>query len=629
MLNKNIEKLKEKANKLPLKPGVYIMRDSKGNIIYIGKAKKLKNRVSQYFKCEFSHTIKVREMVSRVEDFDYIVTDTEFEALVLECSLIKKNKPKYNILLKDDKGYYYIKITNELWPKIKSAKLKLKDKAKYIGPYTSIGFVSSILDNTLKIFKLPDCNRNFGNSKNLRVKSRACLNYYIGQCSAPCIGKISFEDYIETIKKAELFLTKNSNTVVKSLKQEMEALAENLEFEKAAKIRDQLITIKKLSKDKQKVLLSNVKENIDFIALATLNINENRTISCFKVFNYCKGQLENSSEYIFKDLLSEPEIARSEFIQQYYYEKDNLPEKVFLDGPFSYKEALEEWLTSKKGKKVEVLVPKAGGSLKIIKMCLNNAKEIINQKLKLDKKTDYENNNIEILEELKKILDLKVLPKHIEIFDVSNLKDSDIVCGMVVFSNGKPNKKLYKRFRINTFKGQDDYRSMQEVITRRFKEYEKAKQNSTLNGFNILPDLILLDGGKGHVGSVKPILKQLELEVPVFGMVKDKNHKTRALTSENEEILLNKSTNIYKFIYKMQEEVHRYSINYNKILRSKRLKFSSLTEIPGVGEKLSKKIMEHFKTLENIKKSSLEEIESLKGVSKKVALNIFNYFKKS
>ena len=627
MLNKNINKLREKANKLALKPGVYIMKDSDNNIIYIGKAKKLKNRVSQYFKSECSHTLKVREMVARVKDFEYIVTDTEFEALVLECSLIKKYKPKYNILLKDDKGYYYIKITNELWPKIKSAKLKLKDNAKYIGPYTSIGFVSQVLDNTLKIFKLPDCNKNFGSYKNSSIKQRACLNYYIGQCSAPCIGKISFKEYIETIKKAEFFLTKNSCKIIKKLKCEMETFAENLEFEKAAKIRNQLLTIQKLNKDKQKVMLSNIKENIDFIALATLNVSETHTISCFKVFNYCKGKLENSSEYIFKDLLSEPELVRSEFIQQYYYDKENLPEKIILDEPFQYKDILEQWLTSKKGEKVEILVAKSGNYLKIEKMCLNNAKEIIKQKLKLDGEIDNKNSNLKILEKLKFLLNLDTLPKHIEVFDISNFKDSDVVCGMVVFSYGKPNKKLYKRFKIKTFLGQDDYKAMREVITRRLTEYENCKNNGKTNGFNIFPDLILLDGGKGHVGTIKPILKEYKLDIPVFGMVKDNNHKTRALTSEFREIELNKNTEIYKFIYEMQEEVHRYSINYNKILRSKNVKFSSLTKIPGVGEKISKKLMDHFKTLENIKKSSIKDILELKGINKKVAENIFNFFR--
>ena len=628
-MTSHLHNLSEKANKLPLNPGIYIMKDSAGVIIYIGKAKKLKNRVSQYFRRESSHTVKVLEMVSRVFDFEYIVTDTEFEALVLECSLIKKYKPKYNILLKDDKGYYYIKITNDTWPRIKSAKIKSKDKAKYIGPYTSIGFVTQVLNNTLKIFKLPSCERKFNLRSIGNIPKRACLNYYIGQCSGPCIGKISIEDYLESVRQAELFLTRGSGKIIKHLKSKMETAAKNLEFEKAAKIRDQILTLKKLNSNKQKVILSNEKSDFDVLALAVHRASEKFTLSVFKIFNYCAGKLSDSSEYIFKNMLNEPQSARSDFIGQYYYDKTKIPQKILLDGPTDYKEILEEWLSSKKGKKVEILIPKNGEPLKILKMCQNNANEILQHKLKLEVNLNTENKNLLVLEELKQILNLSSLPEHIEAFDVSNLRDSNVVSGMVVFREGHPDKKLYKRFKIKTFIGQDDYHAMREVITRRFEEYKKSLNGSEKNGFHILPDLILLDGGKGHVSVVKSALQMLSINVPIFGMVKDKTHRTKALTNEYREFNLDKDSNPYKFIYKIQEEVHRYSINYNKILRNKNLRFSQLTDIPGVGEVLSKNLLEHFKTIENIKKAKIEDIEKVKGISKRLAVSIFSYFRNS
>lgn len=651
MISPVLKNLKEKSNKLPLKPGVYIMKDASGRIIYIGKAKRLKNRVSQYFKNVESHDIKVYEMVSRVSDFEYIITNTEFEALVLECSLIKKHKPKYNILLKDDKGYYYIKITKEPWPRLKSAKVRVSDNAKYIGPYTSIGFVYQILDSAIKIFKLPVCNKKF--SENPKVKNnRACLNYYIGQCMAPCIGKVKLKDYIENVKNAEAFLTKSNSKIVKKLTLEMGKLANELKFEKAALIRDQINTIKKVNENKQKVVLNTNKKDIDVIAfyqefvdcpldnkdIASNNdfkkndTKKTKSISCFKVFNYVQGKLSGSSEYILKDIISTDAIALSEFIGQYYLSANaKIPETVLTNILPECKEALENWLTLKRkeisNKKVSILCPKTGELYKIVSMCILNAKEIIAQKLKMDIYKSYENGNILALEGLKKLLNLQKLPKTIESYDISNLKDSDIVAGMVVFHNGIPNKKLYKRFKIKSFLGQDDYKAMSEVITRRFKEYEKLGNNETNNGFEILPDLIFLDGGKGHVSTIKTVLKNLNIKIPVFGMVKDKKHKTRALTSEYKEVNIKDDAEVYKLVYKIQEEVHRFTINYNKKLRNKNLKLTALTNIPGVGEKLAASLISGFKTLKNIKDAPLEEILKLKGMSKKTAKKIKEFFK--
>ena len=650
MFESKLKSLEEKSNKLPLIPGVYIMKDASGKIIYIGKAKKLRNRVSQYFKNVESHNIKVYEMVSRVDNFEYIITNTEFEALVLECSLIKKYKPKYNILLKDDKGYYYIKITNEDWPRLKSAKVKLLDNAKYIGPYTSIGFVSQILDSAIKIFKLPICNKKF--SENYKDKrARACLNYYIGQCNAPCIGKIKFEDYIKNIKNAQDFLTKSNSKIIKDLTLEMKKSADELKFERAAAIRDQINTIKKINENKQKVILSTVKKDIDVIAFyqenlelslekyketsKDLEIKNNKTInsiSCFKVFNYSGGKLTNSSEYIFENIINTEPMVLSEFIGQYYLREDaKIPQLVLTNILPEYKETLENWLTKKRKdiskKKVNILCPKTGDFHKIIDMCSLNAKEIVIQKIKMDLFPKFKNENILALESLKKLLNLQKLPKIIESYDISNLKDSDVVGGMVVFNEGVPYRSMYKKFKIKSFVGQDDYRAMSEVITRRFKEYEKSKENNINNGFEILPDLIFLDGGKGHVSTVKLLLETFSINIPVFGMVKDKKHKTRALTSEYKEINIKDNSSIYKLIYKIQEEVHRYTINYNKTLRNKNLKLTALPNIPGIGEKLANKLMSNFKTLKNIKMAPLEDILKIKGMSKKTANKVKDFLK--
>lgn len=645
MFNQNLEKLKEKSNKLPLLPGVYIMKDSSENIIYIGKAKKLKNRVSQYFKNIATHDVKVCEMVSRVCDFEYVITNSEFEALVLECSLIKKYKPKYNILLKDDKGYYYLKITNEPWPRLKSAKLKLADGAKYIGPYTSIGFVSQILDSTVKIFKLPVCNRNFSSLNKIRGH-RACLNYYIDQCMAPCIGKVKIGDYLLAIKNAEFFLTKSDSKIIKDLNSQMLKAAENLNFEKAAMIRDQINTLNKISKSKQKVILNTKEKNIDVIAFYLKPINDKRldSLSCFKVFNYLDGKLSDSSEYIFKDIVSDPKSIRTEFIQQYYFNKDiNIPDVVLVDEPIEYKEALENFLTLKRNKTineprnnsclatkktVKILCPKSGEFHKVIEMCKLNAKEIITQKLKMNSSFSENNKNSLVLEELKELLNLQKIPKIIESYDISNLKDVDTVGSMIVIEGGIFNKKLYKKFKIKSFIGQDDYKAMTEVITRRFKEYRSAKEtNAKKNGFETLPDLILLDGGKGHVRTVNSVLNDLNIKVPVFGMVKDKKHKTRTLTNGYKEIDINENAGIYSFIYKVQEEVHRFTINYNKTLRNKNLKPVYLTNIKGVGETLAGRLITHFKTLENIKNADITEIMKIKGMNKNIAETIREFFK--
>lgn len=607
--NKKINILLKKALALPHSPGVYIMKDNKKSIIYIGKAKNLKNRVSQYFSPSKEQLKKVEKMVFNVDTFEYIITDSEFEALVLECSLIKQYQPKYNILLKDDKGYHYIKISNEEWPKITEAKQKNDKNAKYLGPYTSSSTVKSSIDEALKIFKLPTCNRNFSNrNKN----SRACLNYYINQCSAPCIGKIKKSDYLESINEAIDFLKNGNSSSIKDLTKKMLKASDNLEFEKAAKIRDKINSLNKISKDKQKVILSN-KENIDVIALA-----KSEDYICFEIFNFIGGKLHDRKNFIFKETEVSNSI-RTEFIERYYSdEKNNIPSTIFTDEEIENFELLEKWLSTKSNKKVKFVVPKKGIYFDLIKMCKNNAFERLAQKINIPFK---ETNT---LENLAKTLNLKTIPEYIEAYDISNLGENEIVAGMVVFFKGKPLKKAYRKFKIKNTVGQDDYASMYEVISRRLNEYEKQKNEN--KGFGRLPDLILLDGGKGHVSTIKKLIKEKGIFIPVFGMVKDNKHKTRAITDDGSEIEINNNRSTFTLISNIQEEVHRFAISYHRNLRKNNTLFLELESISGIGKKRAKILLDKFKTIENIKNSNVQDLTTKTSIPENVCKNIYDYF---
>ncbi|MBR1779163.1 MAG: excinuclease ABC subunit UvrC [Clostridia bacterium] len=608
--NRAIKKLREKAIALPEAPGVYIMKNKKNEIIYIGKAKSLKDRVSQYFGSQNNHSEKVRQMVSRVENFEYILTDSEFEALVLECSLIKQNKPKYNILLKDDKGYNYIKISKEKWPRITEAKQAINDGSEYIGPYTRS--VKSAVNTALKIFKLPDCNLDFSR----RRYNRACLNYYIKQCSAPCIGKISHGEYLESVREAVDFLKGGNKASVKQLSSKMEYAAERLDFEKAAKLRDKIELIKKLAKEEQKVILSKSKEQ-DVVALV-----KGKQISCFEVFKFLDGRLNDREEFLLKNIdIEDDENVRYEFLQRYYSSKTQIPKYILVDEYPEDKENLEKWLTEKKGKKVEIIKPQKGESLKIVEMCKNNAAEKIAQSISRTNRETY------ALESLAKILSLKNFPEYIESYDISNTAGSENVAGMVVFYNGRPLKSRYKKFKIKSFIGQDDYASMREVVERRIKEYKSAEKKDA--GFAKLPDLILLDGGKGQVSAVEEILKKENVDIPVFGIVKDNKHKTRAITGHGEEIVINSNREVFSLISKIQEEVHRFAIGYHRTLRKKNSLTSELLAIPGVGTRRADALWRHFKTIERIKAADLDELMSVKGITKFTAESIHRFFREN
>ncbi len=599
--------LRKKAMKLPESPGVYIMKNQNNDVIYVGKSKTLKNRVSQYFGSSSNHNDKVKKMVSNVDNFEYILTDSEFEALVLECSLIKQYMPKYNILLKDDKGYCYIKITNEAFPRIKEVKQIEDDGSTYLGPYTSSWVVSQTIDQAINIFKLPTCNRKFPRDIG---KKRPCLNYYIKKCMAPCMGKVKKGEYNEYVKEAVAFLKGENVFSIKELTEEMNELSENLEFEKAAKIRDRIRAIKSI-KDKQKVVETKEKEH-DVIALA-----KGENIYCFEVFRFLSGRLCDREEFLVSNIIDEKN-ARIEFLQQYYSIRDRIPKLISIDEDVDDKELLEDWLSKKSGKNVKIINPKRGEKAALIKMCKSNAFERVAQSVgRIGKETMA-------LEELKKLLSLKKFPSYVEAYDISNTSGSENVGAMVVFKDGRPLKSSYRKFIIKTVEYQDDYSSMKEMITRRFEEYNLHKGEN--EGFGRLPDLILLDGGKGHVSSIKPIIDGMHYDIPVFGMVKDNKHRTRAIAAKGEEISISSNKLAFDLVTNIQDEVHRFVISFHRKKRSKALLSVTLSNIKGVGDKRSKILLKHFKSIKRISTASLEELSSVSEINQAVAKNIYSYF---
>lgn len=607
-MNPKMKILRKKAMSLPLLPGVYIMKNADGEIIYIGKAKALKNRVSQYFGSQNRHPVKVRKMVENVDRFDYIVTGSEFEALVLECSLIKQHSPKYNILLKDDKGYSYIRISDGEYRKISAVFNKKDDGSEYIGPYLSSYSVRQSVDAANKIFKLPQCNkvfpRDFG-------KSRPCLNYYISQCCGLCTGKIKKSDYDEAVDGAIAFLKGDSRNIIADLRVKMEKAAEELDFEQAAKLRDRINSIERI-KEKQKVVYKSVEEQDVF---ATADIDGS---VCLAVLRFSNGRLFDSEHFFFDDP-GDKESMRSDFITSYYSMRDNIPKRVTVDGEVADRELLEQWLSEKKGKKVTVFVPARGEQLEIVNMCRKNAEE------KLAIKKGRTGREIAVLDELKDLLGLKKTPEYIESYDISHTAGQDSVAGMIVFKGGKPYRKAYKRFSIKSFDGNDDYRAMNEVLTRRFSEYEKSKDST--EGFGKLPDLILLDGGVGQVHAVEPVLREFGLKIPLFGMVKDNRHRTRAISGDGGEIAINSKRQVFTLVSEIQNEVHRFSVAYHHQKHAKRGLSLSLTEIEGVGEKRASALLKYFKTMTAIKNAEVDELSKAPGITSAVAQNIYDYYR--
>ena len=578
------------------------MKSKSGKIIYIGKAKELKNRVTQYFGSGNNHTEKVRQMVYNVADFEYIICDSEFEALVLESSLIKQNQPKYNILLKDDKGYHYIKITREKWRKISYAN-QTDDSSVFIGPYYSSYVVKDTVECVRNIYKLPDCNRSFDKY------SKQCLNYHIGKCFAPCRGRISINDYNETIDSAISFIKSGDvSKIVPELTKKMEKAAENLDFEYAAKLRDSITAIKKLG-EKQKVVMCTYK-NQDVFASAFLG-----DTACVSVFNFRNGRLVDKNHYFVDGVFEKNELYGA-FFEQYYSIKSDIPPRILIDSSFSDSLLIADWLKEKSGRKVSFVLPKAGEQKQIIDMCLKNAGDNLSEKSKSSGK------DMSALNELASLLGLSNVPRLIESYDISHTAGDENVGGMIVFKDGQPLKRNYRRFKIRSFSGADDYRAMAEVIDRRLNEYEKGEDEA----FSILPDLILLDGSTGQINACLPVLKSHNADIPLFGMVKDSKHKTRAIAANGGDIAVKSNKLAFVLINKIQEEVHRFAISYHRNLRTKKMLYSQLLDIDGIGKNTAKELLLSFKTIDNIKNASIDELKTVKGISDKTAAKIYDYF---
>lgn len=603
----HIKELRKKAMKLPLHPGVYIMHSRDDTIIYIGKAKALKNRVSQYFGSDKNHNEKVRRMVSNVEYFEYILTDSEFEALILESSLIKQHQPKYNILLKDDKGYSYIKVTAGDWPRISETKQVLNDGAKYIGPYLSAWTIKDTVEEARKIFRLPSCTRKFPQEIG---RGRPCLNYYIKQCCAPCRGHVSQEEYNEAVQEALDFIRGGTSDSVRTLTEKMNEAAENLDFELAARIRDRITAINKL-KERQKVVASRVPEQ-DVIAL----VLGGEKVS-IQVFRFAGGRLYDRESFLL-NADDEPEQIRSEFVMQYYSMRDKIPPVITIDGPVNDDGVLEEWLTKKAERRVKFHIPQKGEQKQLVEMCRTNAAEALAQAM--GRATGRETS---ALDELRQLLNLPKTPEYIESYDISNLAGGENVAGMIVFENGRPLKSAYRKFKIKTVVGQDDYSSMREVIRRRFEEYRAADKPE---GFGRLPDLILLDGGKGHVGAIRPLLREMGIDVPVYGMVKDDKHRTRAITEDGGEIAIQSTRAVFTLVSSIQDEVHRFAIGYHRQQRKKATISTTLTSIPGIGETRAKALMKHFTTIRAVSEATEEMLEETPGMNAPAARAVYRYF---
>ena len=601
-----LAQLRKKSMQLPLTPGVYIMKDKTGKIIYIGKAKALKNRVSQYFGSQNNHPVKVRKMVQNVDSFDYILTDSEFEALVLECSLIKQNMPKYNILLKDSKGYSYVKITAGPWGNIFSCYRKDDENASYLGPYTGYS-VSNAVDEAKEIFRLPTCAKVFPRDIG---KSRPCLNYFIGKCSAPGAKKISQKQYEQDLKDAVEFIKGGSKKALAGLEKKMLEAAEKNEFEKAAQYRDKIRAINKIA-GKQKVVLDS-DADIDVFA-----VTQSYEKACLAVINFRDGKIVGSEHYIIAPSEDSAELRR-ELVTSYYISERDIPKKIIVDEEPAEKELIEEYLASKRGKKVEISVPKRGEYLQISEMCKKNAAQ--NLGLYLGRK----GTETAALDELASLLGLEKPPEYIESYDISHTAGADNVAGMVMFRGGKSYKPGYRHFAIKGFSGQDDYGSMREVMERRLKEY--SEKQGTNDAFAIKPDLILLDGGEGQVNAVLPVIREYGLDIPVFGMVKDSKHRTRAITGDGEEIVINDKRKVFTLISTIQEEVHRFAISYHKKKHTASTVRTKLTSIDGIGEKKAQLLLRHFKSFSKISLATREELAAVAGISGANADAVFSYF---
>ncbi len=596
-MNQRLQELHEKTLNLTESSGVYLMKNQQGEIIYIGKAKNLHRRVSSYFRLNAEHSPKVEKMLSHVDDYDFIVTDSEYEALLLECSLIKQHKPHYNILLKDDKGYCYIKVSKEDYPRITVEQEKTSG-GEYIGTYTSHFTAKAAVEEVNAVFGLPDCRRKFPQSFG---KARPCLNYSIKRCIGLCRGKISKQEYQERIKQAVQYLKSGSQDSVMRLQKEMQQAAEELNFEKAAILRDRIRAIERAAASQN--ILDNAFQQADVIALA-----DNQDKVCISVLIYRNGKLQDKYSFTFREQAEENILEA--FLIEFYQERD-IPEKILLEKELAEPELITKLFSEKFSSSVKLVIPKRGTGLELVHLAKRNALETIAVQ---EKRTGKE---LLAVEALGKLLGLSKVPKYIEAYDISNLASEVMVAGMVVFENGRPCKKAYKRFQLNQPE-QNDYACMQEVIRRRLAHLQDKEDEY----FSRVPDLILLDGGKGHVNAVFPVVQELCPQIPLFGMVKDSRHRTRAIATGNREIQI--SGEAFFLITRIQDEVHRYSVAYMHKKHKQESFHSELLAISGVGEKTIQKLMQYFKTKDQLRQAEIQDLQKA-GIPRKTAENIFFY----
>ncbi len=606
MNNPNLEQLRKRALALPTEPGVYIMRDSGGKIIYIGKAKSLKNRVSSYFRSVEKHHPKVYRMVELARDFDYIVTDSEFEALVLECSMIKQHSPKYNILLKDDKGYHYIRIHPGPFGKITAEKQKTGE-GRYIGPYTSAFVVKQTVDETNKVFMLPTCSRKFPQELG---KGRPCLNYHIKQCSGVCRGKISAENYQTILDEAQEFIKGGGSASVKLLTERMNQAAENLQFEQAANYRDRINAINRITQQQKVVFLR--QESLDVFAIVQSGDDSSAAVLCFR-----QGRLVDKEEFRLGGIDSLA-ATMTDFITGYYYRKEDLPQRIYLDTLCEDKGLVEQFLAQRAGRRVEITVPQRGDGVKLIEMARNNAAQ------SLGREADRSGRELTAVDELGRLLGMERPPEYIEAYDISNIGSETIVGGMVVFERGRPLKSAYRKFTIKETVGNpDDYASMAEMIRRRLEHYPEEQETGA--GFGRLPDLILLDGGKGHVGVIAGLVASMGYRIPVFGMVKDDRHRTRAIAADGGELSISSLRQVFTLVSAIQEEVHRFSISFSRKRHSSSSLQLRLEAASGIGPARAKALYRQFKTYKAILAATPEELAQVKGMNAGAAEALYHF----
>lgn len=614
--------IQEELKKLPQKPGVYIMHDADDTIIYVGKAISLRNRVRQYFRPSHDEGIRKDQMVKQIARFEYIITDSELEALILECNLIKEHRPKYNTMLRDDKSYPYIRVTlGEAFPRVLFSRQMKKDKSRYFGPYTSAGAVKDTIELLRKIYQLRTCNRTLPRDTG---KDRPCLNYHIHQCMAPCQGYISQEEYRKRIDKAIEFLNGNYQPVLKELEEKMQQASENLEFEKAIEYRELLNSVKQVAQ-KQKITNSD-GEDKDVIAIAS-----DREDAVVQVFFVRDGKLIGRDHFhvrVGSDDTKSQVLA--EFIKQFYAGTPFIPKEIMLPEEIEEADVISQWLTEKRGQKVYIRVPKKGSKEKLVELAAKNAAMVLSQDKEKIKRE--EGRTIGALKEIAGLLEMEHLSR-IEAFDISNINGFETVGSMIVYEKGKPKRSDYRKFKLKTITGPDDYGSMYEVLTRRFthgmrERAERKEQNleQEYGSFTKFPDLIMMDGGKGQVNVALKVLDELKLNIPVCGMVKDDNHRTRGLYYNNQEIPIEKSSEGFKLITRVQDEAHRFAIEYHRSLRSKEQVHSVLDDIPGIGPARRKALMRRFLSLDAIREADIETLAQVDAMNEQSARAVYEFF---